>query len=40
MILTEFFAREADLYEKEFICTGTGNVLCDNRCYVCNRLNR
>ena len=27
MILTEFFAREADLYEKEFIWTGTGNIL-------------
>ena len=26
MILTEFFAREADLYEKEFIWTGTGNI--------------
>ena len=26
MILTEFFAREADLYEEEFIWTGTGNI--------------
>ena len=34
MILTEFFAREADLYEKEFIWTGTGNIFCDNRCSV------
>ena len=40
MILTEFFAREADLYEKKFIRTGTGNILCDNRCSVCNRFNR
>lgn len=30
MILTEFFAREADLYEKEFIWTGIGNILSDN----------
>lgn len=40
MILTKFFAREADLYEKEFIWTGTGNIFCDNRCSVCNRFNR
>ena len=39
MILTEFFAREADLYEKEFICTGIGNIFCDNRCSIGNRLN-
>ena len=39
MILTEFFAREADLHEKEFIWTGTGNILCDNRGSVCVRFN-
>ena len=40
MILTEIFAKEADLYEKEFICTGIDNILCDNRRYIGNRLNR
>lgn len=40
MILTEFFAREADLYEKEFIWTGTGNIPCNNRRSVCNRFHR
>lgn len=34
------FVKEADLYEKEFIWTGTGNILCDNRGSVCNRFNR
>ena len=29
-----------DLYEKEFIWTGTDNIFCDNRCSVCNRFNR
>ena len=40
MILTEFFAREAELYEKEFILTGIGNILSDNWWSVCNRFNR
>ena len=40
MILTEFFSREADLYEKEFILTGTGNIICDNRYSVCDRFNK
>lgn len=39
MIWTEIWVKEADLYEKEFICTGTDNILCDNRRSVCNRLN-
>lgn len=26
MILTEIFSKEADLYEKEFIWTGTGSI--------------
>lgn len=39
MILTEIWVKEADLYEKEFIWTGIGNIFCDNRCSVCNRLN-
>ena len=39
MILTEIWVKEADLYEKEFICTGIGNIFCDNRCSIGNRLN-
>ena len=40
MILTEIFSKEADLYEKEFIWTGTGSIFCDNSYSVCDRLNR
>ena len=40
MILTEIWVKEADLDEKEFIWTGTDNILCDNRCSIGNRLNR
>lgn len=29
-----------DLYEKEFIWTGTGNIPCNNRRSVCNRFHR
>ena len=40
MILIELFDKEADVYEKEFIWTGTGSVLCDSRCSVHDRFNR
>ena len=35
----DIWVKEADLYEKEFICTGIGNIFCDNRCSIGNRLN-
>ena len=30
-------AEEADLYEKEFIWTGTGSIFCDSRCSICEK---
>lgn len=40
MILTEIWVKEADLDEKKFIWTVTGNILCDNRWSIGNRRNR
>ena len=39
MIWTKIWVKKADLYEKEFIWTGIGNILCDNRRSIGNRLN-
>ena len=37
IILIRIFVKEADLYEKEFIWTGTGSIFCDSRCSICEK---